>query len=147
MENTETMICRACKHKKPLSDFARNVAAGPREVWNLRKQCRLCAHVEYLERYQNPKRRKALNQSSANWKVENREHHAKLAREYRKRHPEQIIAQNRLNYAVRKNRIKRQPCEVCGIDKNIQAHHVSYAPEDWYNVRWLCRFCHEIEHG
>lgn len=84
--------------------------------------------------------------SSRAWKENNRERHAELAREYRARHPDRIVAQNRLNYAVRKGRVIRGPCEVCGAKENVHAHHITYKPEDWYNVRWLCYVCHKFEH-
>lgn len=44
---------------------------------------------------------------------------------------------------IREGELVRQPCEVCGIDKTIEAHH-----DDYYRpleVRWLCRK-HHIEH-
>lgn len=40
--------------------------------------------------------------------------------------------------------IQRQPCEVCGAIKKVHAHHVSYKPKDWFNVKWLCYICHKL---
>lgn len=139
-------VCKVCGASKPIELFDKVLASGPREEWNLRR-CKDCAHADYVSAYQKPKRRKALNASSRNWKRNNPERHAQLAREYRARNPEKIIAQNRLNYAIRKGRVQRLPCEVCGSAEKVHAHHVSYDPKDWYNVRWLCVVCHEIEHG
>ena len=137
--------CKFCGEKKDVSDFDKILKEGPREPWNLRR-CKECTHQEYEVRYSDPKRRKALVTASSNWKKKNPERHAELAREYRKRHPEKTTAQNRLNYAIKKGKIKRLPCEVCGTTKKVHAHHVSYEPEDWYDVRWLCYVCHKIEH-
>lgn len=36
------------------------------------------------------------------------------------------------------------PCEVCGINNNVQAHHDDY--NDPMNVRWLCSFHHAEHH-
>lgn len=138
--------CKDCGKTKDVKEFDLVLGKGPREIWNLRR-CKTCTHSEYEKRYKNPAQRKTLNKSSRNWKKENPEHHAKLAREYRKRHPEKIRAQNRLNYAIRKGRVKKEPCKICGTTSKVHAHHISYKPEDWYNVRWLCYVCHEIEHG
>ncbi len=138
--------CKLCREVKPFDQFVKVLRSGPLESWNLR-YCKDCAHKQYLKRYEDPKKRKNQNKASNNWKAENPERHAQLAVEYRKRHPEKTIAQNRLNYAVRKGLIKRLPCEVCGSAERVHAHHHSYAPEDWYNVKWLCHVCHKLEHG
>lgn len=138
--------CRFCGETKDVKDFNRKLADGPYEPWNLRR-CKACAHADYQKQRSKPHVLKKRQQKSSDWKKENPERHAKTAREYRKRNPEKIRAQNRLNYAVRKGRIKRLPCEVCGETENIHAHHVSYEEKDWYNVRWLCYVCHKLTHA
>ena len=138
-------VCKSCGVSKPIDQFNKVLRDGPLETWNLRR-CKACSHEEYVERYENPAQRRVLNKASVKWKKEHPERHAELAREYRSRHPERIMAQNRLNYAVKKGIIKRQPCEVCGTKKKVHAHHVSYEPQDWYNVRWLCFICHKLTH-
>lgn len=59
-------------------------------------------------------------------------------REYIKRN-ELIRAKNRarvgLGTRVRRNKIQKQPCEICG-DMNAQAHHPDYSKP--YDVVWLC---------
>lgn len=141
----ETHICEKCGFTKSVYEFRRHYKEGPYKPWNLR-MCKACTHAEYIQRKTNPEKYSNLKQTSRNWKQKNPEKHAALAIEYRKRHPEKIIAQNRLNYAIRKGRIKRQPCEKCGATERIHAHHVSYKPEDWYNVKWFCFVCHKLEH-
>lgn len=138
--------CKTCGLEKSHDEFDKKIAAGPREPWNLRR-CKNCAHADYMKRYATPARRAALNSSSRTWKAQNPERHAELAREYRRRHPEKVVAQNRLNYAVRKGVVQRKPCEVCGTTDKVHAHHRSYEPEHWYDVRWLCFVCHKLEHA
>jgi hypothetical protein len=137
--------CTKCGETKPITLFNKKIADGPLEPWNVRR-CKDCAHADYMKRYQQPERRAALQNASKNWRDKNPERHAELARGYRQRHPEKVIAHNRLNYAVRKGLVLRKPCEICGTTEKVHAHHVSYLPEDWYNVRWLCHVCHKLEH-
>ena len=136
--------CKVCGETKNVLDFDKHYSKGPYEPWNLRC-CKRCSHERYLNRYAEPKSRKEMQRASVNWKKVHPQQNAKLAMEYRKRHPEKITAQNRLNYAVRMGRIQRQPCEVCGTVEKVHAHHVSYKPEHWFDVRWLCYVCHKLE--
>lgn len=45
-------------------------------------------------------------------------------------------------YAIRKGKLTRKPCEVCGCTE-VDAHHDDYGQP--YSVRWLCR-PHHIQH-
>lgn len=138
--------CKSCGETKDVREFRKNYREGPYEPWNLRV-CKKCVHKEYLERYADEERRKSLNGSSSKWKRNNPERHAELNQEYRKKYPEKIVAHNRLGYAVRSGKVKKLPCEVCGTTERVHGHHISYKPEDWYNVRWLCFRCHKFEHA
>lgn len=137
--------CKRCGETKPIEEFDKHLAAGPLEPWNVRR-CKVCTHVEYSIRYNDPEKREMQKAASRKWKANNLERHAELAREYRSRHKEKITAQNRLNYAVSIGKVVRLPCQVCGTTEKVQAHHISYKPEDWYNVRWLCHNCHALVH-
>lgn len=55
----------------------------------------------------------------------------------------QKYAWNLTAAAIRRGRLVKQPCEVCGA-ASVQAHHDDYSnPLD---VRWLCRAHHEETH-
>ncbi len=54
-----------------------------------------------------------------------------------------IKARSCLNHAVRDNKIKRLPCEVCG-DSKSEAHHHDYSKP--LDVNWLCDTHHHEEH-
>lgn len=86
-------------------------------------------------------RQKAM---SRNWKKQNPERHAELARAYRERNKEKTKAQNLLNYAVRTGKIEREPCAACGTTERVHGHHHDYGKP--YSVRWLCFTCHKAEH-
>jgi hypothetical protein len=42
-----------------------------------------------------------------------------------------------VRHMIFRRKLKRLPCEVCGTPKT-HAHHHSYFPEHWLDVRWLC---------
>ena len=81
---------------------------------------------------------------SKDWKQNNPERHAELARAYRRRNPEKLKAQNLLNYAIRTGKMKRGDCEGCGTRERVHAHHHDYSKP--YDVRWLCYRCHKTAH-
>lgn len=70
-------------------------------------------------------------------------------REWRKDHPltvEQKRRDNARSYAgvyLRRGRIERQGCEVCGEDAEM--HHDDY--DKPLEVRWLCRLHHMSHHA
>lgn len=49
----------------------------------------------------------------------------------------------RTKQAIRKGRLPRQPCEVCGSGQ-VDAHHDDYSKP--FEVRWLCRTHHKELH-
>lgn len=57
--------------------------------------------------------------------------------------PERYVAAYTFNNAVRDNKIRRQPCEVCG-EGNAQGHHEDYSKP--LKVQWLC-FKHHRENA
>lgn len=83
-------------------------------------------------------------ETSRAWKKANPERHAELMRAYRARNKEKVTAHNRLNYAIRKGVVVRQPCEMCGTSERIHAHHHDYSKP--LEVRWLCYVCHKTVH-
>jgi hypothetical protein len=81
---------------------------------------------------------------SRSWKSKNPERHAELAKAYRLRNPQKTKAQNQLNYALRKGVVFRGPCEVCGSEEKVHAHHHDYSKP--LDVHWLCFICHKKAH-
>lgn len=56
----------------------------------------------------------------------------------------QTQAHSAVQYALQRGTLARQPCEKCGV--GAQAHHDSYWPEKWLEVRWLCPLHHREWH-
>lgn len=73
--------------------------------------------------------------------------HADYMREWRKTHPlnakqrKKDIARSYLNVYVRRGKVKRLPCEICG--QKAEAHHEDYSKP--LEVVWLCRK-HHLQH-
>ena len=58
---------------------------------------------------------------------------------YKETFPERVKARAIVYTSLRKKRILRQPCEVCGNIKS-EAHHEDYSRPLF--IRWLCRMHH-----
>lgn len=54
------------------------------------------------------------------------------------------IARSYLNVYIKRGKVVRQPCEVCGATENVEGHHHDYSKP--LDVRWLCRRHHKDEH-
>ena len=57
--------------------------------------------------------------------------------------PEKHIARSMVRSAIRAGKMKRSPCEVCGIAKS-HAHHEDYSKP--LDVMWLCPLHHAAHH-
>lgn len=47
--------------------------------------------------------------------------------------------------AVRDGRLTKKPCEVCGTEEKVEAHHEDYSKP--LDVMWLCFKHHRERHG
>jgi hypothetical protein len=55
-------------------------------------------------------------------------------------------AYNKIQWALHKGTLVRQPCEKCGEIK-VDAHHPrGYSDEFVLDIQWLCKAHHEAEH-
>jgi hypothetical protein len=54
------------------------------------------------------------------------------------------ICRSKLKVYRKRGKIRRGPCEICGVRENVEAHHQDYSRP--FFVVWLCRPHHvEIE--
>lgn len=60
----------------------------------------------------------------------------------KKRNRKKILARGRLNSAIRRKKLERLPCEVCGAV--AEGHHENY--DKPLEVRWLCTKHHHEAH-
>lgn len=142
--------CRACQ-----MDFEPTEAQIKKSNWI----CKPCRKKEGQKNREDRKKR-GLSVSGAKMP---REYFKEYEKEYskkpevkaaraeaarnRRKDPDQqqkILARDMTNKAIKLGRIKKRPCEVCGVSK-VDAHHDDYfKPLD---VRWLCRKHHAEHHA
>lgn len=60
--------------------------------------------------------------------------------EYKNKYPNKYKARIMVGNAIRDGKLFKEPCEHCGSEKNIVAHHDDYLKP--LNVRWLCQAHH-----
>lgn len=132
--------CFKCHIEKPLEQFYKHAGMADGHLG----KCKDCAkadvaanyrsrHDQYLQYEKHPVRVRRRRKRAA----------GNQAR-YRSRYPDRYRAHYALNNAVRDGRLKRMPCEVCGVEK-VQAHHTDYSKP--LEVRWLCQKHHRLVEG
>jgi hypothetical protein len=132
-----TKACVTCAGVFPLTGFHRDRQRKDGRM----NDCAACANRKRLKwRYENLEKAQA---SFRNWyKTHVAENSAKCAA-YQARNPEKTKARSLLNNAVKRGKMARLPCEVCG-DPRSQGHHEDHSKP--LEVRWMCARCHGKEH-
>ena len=116
-------LCKFCGQTKPLSKFTLN----ERMADGFMSKCKDC-QVVYNRK----------------WRKSNSEKLTTYSRTYRAKYPQKLRANATIQTNVKRGKIDRKPCEVCGSEK-ADAHHDDYSrPMD---VRWLCRTHHAAVHA
>lgn len=101
--------------------------------------CGKCKHREYMRGWYQRKtmdERRAIVAARSPEAVAT----AESDRYQRRKGTPLVIANYTLNNAIRRGRIERGPCEVCGTTENVHGHHDDYSKP--LDVRWLCRDHH-----
>ena len=104
--------------------------------------CRKCKKLDdrnYSRRYREefPEWKKKDNKRNA-------ELISKLVKKYYKKYPERKKAQEIFNREIKKGKIKRQSCVICG-KPNAYGHHPDYSKP--LEVIWLCQKHHKRLHS
>jgi hypothetical protein len=132
---TTPRTCKGCGATKSASDYY---------LQNGRSygQCKECVKARVHRRYAENRGEIAAYERVRSQRPERR---AKAA-EYQKRRctSDSRRAHIAVGNALRRGRLVRQACEVCGTTTRVQAHHDDYGKP--LSVRWLC-FTHHREHG
>lgn len=124
--------CFKCDEVKPLEEFYRHPMMGDGHL----NKCKECTKYDVRKNREN---RREYYIAYDRQRSKERERIEAIGRRNRQR----LKATQKVYQAVKRGKLTRQPCEVCGAEK-VEAHHPNYAfPLD---VMWLCRKHHADWH-
>lgn len=140
--------CTACGLVKPLSDFYRNkiISDGHENTckpcfrkrqnkWRWENIAKVrAAQRAFVHSEESIANKKAWTNSAAG-----KASHARATARWRAKNRIKCRAHKKLNNAIIRGELTRQPCEKCGVRK-VDAHHDDYSKP--LQVRWLCRKHH-----
>lgn len=128
--------CFKCEETKPLAEFYKHKQMADGHL----NKCKSCAKSDV-----RANREKNVEYYRAYDRRRGARHPPGYTREYRKRFPNKYRAHNIVSYAIKGGKLFPEPCEVCGSEDDVHAHHDDYAKP--LNVRWLCAAHHGEWHA
>ena len=134
----ETKLCSTCGEIKLCAEFHKHI----RNTDGYQSECMDCRKA-INRKYRKENYPKISKAKKKNYDI-NKDKIRKYAIEYAGRNRKETLARNLMNYAKKKKNIIQQPCERCGLEKNICGHHEDYGKP--LDVNWLCKSCHAIRH-
>lgn len=130
--------CTRCRFWRSARDFSRSARAAD----GLNHLCRVCSRAA-VARYKSTEafkiKRRAYDEA-------NRDKKAQYRRKWERDHRVERAAHGAVLRAVKKGKLARRACEVCGATP-AQAHHESYVQQKRLAVRWLCSRHHRQHHA
>lgn len=133
--------CGQCDTTKPISAFGKD--RHKRD--GLTSVCKVCAvksrSASYYRNKDRPDRKLAKRLYSQ--RPEQRAAIALVQKRLKEKYPERFKARTALNNAIKRGKMKRGDCQVCGVP-NAHAHHHDYSKP--FDVEWFCRACHADIH-
>ena len=124
--------CFKCDEVKPMTEFYRHPMMGDGHLG----KCKTCA------KYDVRKNREARRDYYVEYDRE-RSKAPERIKSIGRRTPVRLKATQKVYQAVKRGKLVRQPCEVCGAEK-VEAHHPDYSKP--LDVMWLCRKHHADWH-
>jgi len=121
-----TKICKQCSESKTPEMFYKKNKVRCKDCVRARAIANRAANIEHYRKQRTTPERRAQQQA------------------YRRKDRDQIKARSIVQHAIEAGKLTIQPCEQCGIDKNIHAHHEDYKKP--LSVVWLCPKCHGKRH-
>jgi hypothetical protein len=79
-------------------------------------------------------------------KARSRQHQREWYLKNKWRVTEKVAARQAVSDAIKRGRLERMPCELCGARPADAHHHMGYSPEHRLSVRWLCKPHHAEAH-
>ena len=138
--------CSKCDELKDESDYYANDNTC-KECRKAKVRANRAEKLEYYREYDRvrankPKRVKARREYAKTEAGKLATIRAKAA--YAERNPVKRKAHSAVSNALRDGKLAKEPCEVCGTTKNVQAHHDDYSKP--LDIRWLCVKDHNEHH-
>ena len=128
--------CFKCGLEKPLTDFYKHKAMGDGYLG----KCKDCTRNDSItHRNKNLEKIREYDRGRGNRQP------PEYVKEYRAKYPAKYAAHTMIGNALCNLKLFKEPCEVCGTDTAIHAHHDDYAKP--LNVRWLCSAHHSQWHA
>jgi len=132
-------LCNSCETKKTESDFGKRKAS----IDGLSPKCKTCMKV--YDKARNNQDHRIEARAIYAQTDEGRLTSNKAKAEYRKRNPNKSKAHAKVAREIRKGNLFKNPCEECGSEEHVHAHHDDYAIP--LNIRWLCAAHHKQWHA
>jgi hypothetical protein len=122
------MQCKKCKIEKLDVDFY----ANDKTCKDCRKDGVKRNRLEKIDYYREYDRARGNRQPDG------------YVSEYREQYPNKYKAHTMIGNAIKGGHLFKQPCEDCGSEDSLHAHHDDYLKP--LNVRWLCAAHHRQWH-
>lgn len=153
-ESTRYKKCSKCGALLPLSSFYKQKSMADGHS----NKCKECTKQDVkdnrkknIERYREYDRernqsedRKALRRRYCQ-SDEGKEAHKRACDKWVKNNEKKRHAEIMVGNAIRDGKLIKQPCEVCGREDRVHAHHCDY--DKPLDVMWLCPICHRAWHN
>lgn len=152
MEKQETRVCHDCKKEKSIIEFI-----GSKKTGRLRIYCKECKR-EHDKKYRNSEKGKQTRRKYQQYYGRTPQRKAYVKKRNSRPDVKQKMldshkvlrnndvsrmkdnARNKAKYAVKRGRILKEPCLICG-NQDTTLHHPNY--NNPLYVIWLCNDCHE----
>ena len=149
----DVKICFKCNKEKKITEFYKHDKMADGYLGKC-KECTKKDALQYREKNIERIRRCDRKRGNLPHRIAARNNYAKTdngriagsraKKKWIKRNPERRAAHTLLENAIRKGKIKKQPCERCGSTYRIHGHHDDYCKP--LEVIWLCPKCHATQH-
>jgi hypothetical protein len=139
-------MCGKCFDSKPDNKFYATSGNTCKECYKARVRANRNENISHYRaydrtRYETDPARKELARRTSKSALESGKH-TEYTREWRSRNPQKYKAQNAVNNAIARGKLKREPCKICGA--KAHAHHEDYSKP--LDVIWVCPEHHAEMH-
>ena len=127
--------CFKCKSVKPLLQFYKHPAMADGHL----NKCKECNKADVIKN-----RELRVDYYRAYDRARGSRQPPEYLVNYRKRFPKKYTAHSMIRYHVRAGHITPKPCQQCGSNNRVEAHHDDY--DKPLDVTWLCSIHHKAWH-